>query len=160
MKTVVIFLALIASAAMPAWAQIPVTVHPNQQALLQSDDSRLAANKKLVFDFWREVFQTRNVELAPKYMAENYIQHNPNVATGRQAFVDFFGRLERQPLKPAIDNLVTMIAERDFVVMSFKRDLPDPRNPGQTYTTTWFDMFRIENGKIAEHWDYGTKSAQ
>jgi hypothetical protein len=33
----------------------------------------------------------------------------------------------------------------------------DPRNPGEPYTTTWFDMFRIEDGMIAEHWDYGRR---
>ncbi len=157
MKALFVLLAFVLSAA-PASAQLPVELHPNQQALLQSSDPQLAANKKLVFDFWREVFQARNMDLAPKYMAENYMQHNPTVATGRQPFMDFFGRLERQPVKPTIDNLVTITAERDLVVLAFRRELPDPKNPGQRYTTTWFDMLRIENGKIAEHWDYGTKS--
>ena len=63
-------------------------------------------------------------------MAENYIQHNPTVPTGRQAFVDFFGRFERQPVKPTIDNLVTIMAERDLVVLAFRRELTDPKNPG------------------------------
>jgi len=34
---------------------------------------------------------------------------------------------------------------------------PDPKGPAKKYTTTWFDMFRIENGKIAEHWDPALK---
>jgi len=157
MRILVIVLTLSAVAA-PVSAQLPVTLHADQQALLKSSDPQLAANKKLVFDFWREVFQARNMDLAPKYMAENYMQHNPTVATGRQPFMDFFGRLERQPVKPTIDNLVTIMAEHDLVVLAFRRELPDPKNPGQRYTTTWFDMLRIENGKIAEHWDYGTKS--
>ncbi len=159
MRTLAIVLTLSAVAA-PVSAQLPVTLHADQQALLKSSDPQLAANKKLVFDFWREVFQARNMDLAPKYMAENYMQHNPTVATGRQPFMDFFGRLERQPVKPTIDNLVTITAERDLVVLAFRRELPDPKNPGQRYTTTWFDMLRIENGKIAEHWDYGTRNAQ
>ena len=157
MRTLAIVLTLSAVAA-PVSAQLPVTLHADQQALLKSSDPQLAANKKLVFDFWREVFQARNMDLAPKYMAENYMQHNPTVATGRQPFMDFFGRLERQPVKPTIDNLVTIMAEHDLVVLAFRRELPDPKNPGQRYTTTWFDMLRIENGKITEHWDYGTKS--
>ncbi|HKJ42254.1 MAG TPA: nuclear transport factor 2 family protein [Sunxiuqinia sp.] len=140
-------------------AQLPVKVCTNQQALLKSDDPQLAANKKLVFDFWREVFQAHNMDLAPKYMAEDYIQHNPNVATGRQPFMDFFGQFKREPVKPTIDNLVNMIAEGNIVILAFKRELPDPQDPGKTYTTTWFDMLRIENGKLAEHWDYGTKPA-
>ena len=154
----IIVLFVLGAGATSASAQLPVTLHADQQALLKSSDPQLAANKKLVFDFWREVFQARNMDLAPKYMAENYMQHNPTVATGRQPFMDFFGRLERQPVKPTIDNLVTIMAERDLVVLAFRRELPDPKNPGQRYTTTWFDMLRIENGKIAEHWDYGTKS--
>lgn len=139
------------------WAQVPVEVHPDQQALLESDDPQLRANKRLVFDFWREVFQARNMELAPQYMAEDYIQHNPTVPTGRQAFMDFFGRFERQPVKPTIDELVTIVADRDLVVLAFRREYPDPGDPGESYTTTWFDMFRIEDGKIAEHWDYGRR---
>ena len=157
MKKLVWLLAL-GILAPPLIAQVPVTLHPDQQTLLHSDDPQLAANKKLVFDFWREVFQTRNMERAPQYMAEDYIQHNPYVPTGRQAFMDFFSRFERQPVRPEIDNLVTMIAEGDMVVLAFRRELADPQSPGQTYTSTWFDMFRIEEGKIAEHWDYGTKS--
>ena len=144
----------------PVYAQLPVTTNTNQQALLASDNPTLAANKKLVFDFWREVFQTHDMTSAPKYMAEDYMQHNPNVPTGRQPFMDFFGRLPRQPVKAEIDNLVAMVAEGDMVVLAFKRELPDPQNPGKTYTTTWFDMFRIKDGKIAEHWDYGTKAAK
>ena len=147
-----------AAFATPVSAQVPVTVSPDQQALIQSDDPQLAENKKLVFDFWREVFQARNMELAPRYLAEDYIQHNPNVPTGRQPFMDFFGRFETQPVKPEIDDLVTLIAEGDLVILAFRRELPNPQSPGQTYTTTWFDMFRIEDGKIVEHWDYGTKS--
>ena len=72
--------------------------------------------------------------------------------------MDFFGQFETQPVKPEIDDLVTLIAEGDLVILAFRRELPDPRSPGKTYTTTWFDMFRIEDGKIVEHWDYGTKS--
>jgi len=141
-------------------AQLPVEVAPDQQILIQSDNVKLEANKKLVYDFWRKVLMTRDMTLATQYMAEEYIQHNPNVPTGRQSFIDYFGKFERQPVKPKIDNLVSMVAEGDKVVLALKRELPDPKNPGETYTTTWFDMFRIEDGKIIEHWDYGTKSTK
>ena len=159
MKAVVLLLA-VATLSAPAHAQLPVTTNTNQQALLQNDNPQLAANKKLVFDFWREVFQTHDMSKASQYMAEDYVQHNPNVPTGRQPFMDYFGRLPRQAVKPDIKNLVTMVAERDMVVLAFRRELPDPQNAGKTYTTTWFDMFRIKDGKLAEHWDYGTKAAK
>lgn len=159
MKTLACLLMLI-TLTPPLLAQEPVTLHPDQQALIQSDDPQLAANKKLVFDFWREVFQTRTVDLAPEYLAEDYIQHNPNVPSGRQPFMDFVGRFETQSVRPEIDNLVTLIAEGNLVILAFLREMPDPQDPGHTYTTTWFDMLRVTDGKIVEHWDYGTKSTE
>jgi predicted SnoaL-like aldol condensation-catalyzing enzyme len=156
---VLAYLFALALVSASARAQLPVTTHPNQQALIQSDNPQLAANKKLVFDFWREVFQARDMSLAPRYMAEDYLQHNPMVPTGRKAFTDFFGRFPRQAVRPEIDDLVTIVAEGDLVVLAFRRELPDPKAAGKTYTTTWFDMLRIKDGKIAEHWDYGTKPA-
>ncbi len=143
--------------AAPAGAQVPVEPHANPLTLLESPDPGLAANKKLVFDFWRTVLQARHVERAAEFLAEDYIQHNPNVATGRAAFVEFFGQFPREPVKPLIDDLVSIVAERDLVMLAFRRELLDLENEGQTYTTTWFDLFRVAGGKIVEHWDYGTK---
>ena len=44
-----------------------------------------------------------------------------------------------------------------MVTLSLVREYDDPAHPGQKYTSTWFDMFRIQDGKIAEHWDNATK---
>jgi predicted SnoaL-like aldol condensation-catalyzing enzyme len=92
-------------------------------------------------------------------MAESYIQHNPTVATGRAAFVTFFSRIAK-PVSIARTvkaPLVSIVAESDLVVLSFVRELADPKDAAKKYTTTWFDMYRIEHGKIAEHWDGAQK---
>ena len=148
-----------AVAVSTAHAQLPVQARLDHAAMLASPDSRLAANKRLVYDFWREVFEGGHMELAEKYMAESYIQHNPTVATGRAAFVAFFSRIAKPvPIAPAVKApLVSIVAEGDMVVLSFVRELADPKDPAKKYTTTWFDMFRIENGKVAEHWDGAQK---
>lgn len=140
-------------------AQEPVTANSDHATMLASKDAKLAANKKLVYDFWREVFEAGHMDLAPKYMTETYIQHNPNVATGRQAFIDFFSKIKKpQAIADKVKApLVAIVAEGDLVILTFVSEKPDPKNPGKNYTTTWFDMFRIENGKIAEHWDPMTK---
>ncbi len=142
-----------------ARAQLPVVPAANQEALLASADPGLAANKKLVFDFWREVFEAGHMDLAEKYMAESYLQHNPNVPTGRAAFVAFFTQhVKPKAIQPRIAApLVTIVAEGDKVILSFVRETSDPKDAAKKSTTTWFDMFRIENGKIAEHWDCAPK---
>ncbi|HEY3635275.1 MAG TPA: nuclear transport factor 2 family protein [Caldimonas sp.] len=145
--------------AVPSLAPGQVTAAPDQEKLLASADPRLAANKRFVYDFWREVFEGGHMELADKYMADSYIQHNPNVPTGRAAFVDFFAKFRKPaPIEARIKApVVAIVAEGDYVVLSFVREQPDPKDPTKKYTTTWFDMFRLEGGKIAEHWDPAQK---
>ncbi|HET8697985.1 MAG TPA: nuclear transport factor 2 family protein [Gammaproteobacteria bacterium] len=140
-----------------ASAQLPVVPAPDQQALLASADPRLAANKKLVYDFWREIVQAHDLDRAAAYLADDFMQHDPNVPTGRAAFVRSLGPGPKQPLKPTVDDLVSIVAEGDLVVLGFRRVLPDLAEEGQTYTTTWFEMLRVANGKIVERWTHGTK---
>ena len=138
-----------------ARGQVPVQVNPDQAKLLASADPRLAANKRLVYDFWREVFEGGHMELADKYMTESYIQHNPTVPTGRAAFIDFFSKFAKPKAIEATVKapLVAIVAEGDVVVLSFVREVAEPADPARKYTTTWFDMFRVQDGRIAEHWD-------
>ncbi|CUB05959.1 nuclear transport factor 2 family protein [Marinomonas fungiae] len=154
-RTAALLLTLGALTLPMAYAQIPVTPAPNQQVLLESDNPQLKDNKKLVYDFWREVFEGGHLDKADQYLSEDYIQHNPNVPTGRDGFVNFFAQYSQpKPIRDEISGpLVSIVAERDMVILSFVREHQDPNEAGKTYTTTWFDMFRIENGKIAEHWD-------
>jgi predicted SnoaL-like aldol condensation-catalyzing enzyme len=142
-----------------AQAQVTVVADANHKRMLASPDARLAANKRLVYDFWREVFEAGHMEFAGKYMAEGYIQHNPNVPTGRAAFIEFFSKnVPPHAIETTIKTpLVAILADGDLVVLVFVRELPDPKDSAKKYTTTWFDMFRIEDGKIAEHWDAAIK---
>ncbi|HUL65251.1 MAG TPA: nuclear transport factor 2 family protein [Burkholderiaceae bacterium] len=140
-------------------AQIAVTANPRHEQLLASPDPKLAANKRLVYDFWREVFEGGHMELAGKYMAEGYIQHNPNVATGRAAFIEAFSaRVKPREIADRVRApLVAILADGDLVVLAFAREGVDAKDPAKKFSTTWFDMFRIEGGRIAEHWDPAQK---
>ncbi|WP_374437619.1 hypothetical protein [Inhella sp.] len=120
--------ALAALLSTPAWAELPVVANPDHEAVLASTDPQLAANKRLVYDFWREVFEARQLERAAQYLHPDYKQHNPMVA---------------------------IVAEGDLVVLSFVATRQDAE--GKPYTTTWFDQFRVQNGKITEHWDPALK---
>ncbi|WP_241657382.1 nuclear transport factor 2 family protein [Aurantiacibacter suaedae] len=133
-------------------------VAEDHEALLASDDPQLAANKRLVYDMYRIVLQGGYADRAGDFIREDYVQHNPNAAQGLAGIEDYIRstRPER-PLEDKIElPLINLVAEGDYVITSFVRREVDAE--GQTYYTTWFDMFRIEDGKIAEHWDPMTRN--
>jgi predicted SnoaL-like aldol condensation-catalyzing enzyme len=150
--------AIIALLAAPAFGAMPVVAAKDQAALLTSKDRKLAANKKAAYDFYRIVLRGLRLDQADKYMTEGYIQHNPNADTGMKGFKEYFTKLGGpKPIPDMVDGLVAMQAEGEYVTMSFVREYDDPKEKGKKYTSTWFDMFRFENGKIAEHWDPALK---
>ncbi|MEJ0036011.1 MAG: nuclear transport factor 2 family protein [Gammaproteobacteria bacterium] len=138
-----------------ALAQVPTKAAPDQAALLKSDNPKEAANKKLVFDMWRAVIQGGHTETVERFFTKDYIQHNPNVATGRDAMVKYMK--ESRPVKPIEPTItfpvISIMAEGDLVLVATVSKEDDPTKPGEKYLGTHFDLFRIENGKIAEHWD-------
>lgn len=137
---------------------VPPVVSQDHAALLESPDPRLAANKQLVYDMYRILLQAGHHGRAHEFIAEDYIQHNPNAAQGLAGIVDYVR--ETRPVREIKDTLdlplITLVAEGDYVMTSFVR--PEKDTAGETYYSTWFDLFRIENGKIAEHWDPMLKS--
>ena len=145
--------------AAPLVAQVPVTGHPDPESLFTSQDPKLHANKQVVLHIMRDLLMANHWADAPKYLTEQYIQHNPNIASGLESVMKFFGTRPQQPIPARTSwttKVVSVTAEGDLVVVGIARELPDPRNAGKTYTTTWFDMWRIKDGKADEHWDYGT----
>jgi predicted SnoaL-like aldol condensation-catalyzing enzyme len=142
--------------ASTAQAQVPPVAAADQQAMLKSADPKLARNKQFVFDFWRIVYEGGHLDQAPKYMAEGYIQHNPNVTSGRAAFVELFKKQRKpQGVLPYMKMpVISIVAERDTVMITHARKVRDRANPDHIYFITWFDAFRIDDhGLIAEHWD-------
>ncbi|HVY65605.1 MAG TPA: ester cyclase [Gammaproteobacteria bacterium] len=145
-------------AATVGYAAEPVVETRDQAALLTSSDPQLAANKKLVYDMWRTFINAYHVDEAGKFLAPEYHQHNPNAGTGLAGVIDYFKslNLKATPVPDRITNkVVSIVAERDLVVVSLVSELKD--KDGKPYTTTWFDMYRIANGKIVEHWDSALK---
>lgn len=122
-------------------------------ALLASPDPRLAANKRLVYDMYRIVLQAGLADRAGEFIAEEYIQHNPVAGQGL-AGVQQYVR-DTRPERAIEDRLelplIHIMAEGDYVTTAFLRTEQDAE--GHTYYSTWFDLYRIEDGLIAEHWD-------
>ena len=137
---------------------VPPVVSQDHAALLASDDPRLAANKQLVYDMYRIVLQGGHWNRAHEFIAEHYIQHNPNAAQGLAGLRDSV-RASRpvREIKDTLDlPLIHLMAEGDYVTTAFVR--PEKDAEGKTYYSSWFDLYRIEDGRIAEHWDPMLKS--
>lgn len=154
--------ALALAPASQAAGLAPTTVAASpeaQAALLASPDPVLAADKRVVYDMYREVLQAGRVDRIPLYFGDVYFQHNPNVPFGTEALANFVkGSRPVREVQPIITlPLVAMVAEGDFVMVNFVR--PEMDADGKPYTTTWFDLYRLKDGKIIEHWDPALKSA-
>jgi predicted SnoaL-like aldol condensation-catalyzing enzyme len=143
------------------YAQAPPVGVKDQAALLRSQDPKLAANKKLVYDMYRTIVQGGHYEMAEKYFTKEYIQHNPNVASGRDQLVAFIKQSRPvRPIQPTMSfPLISLLAEGDMVMVATVTSEADAEKPGEKYATTHFDLYRIENGLIAEHWDHVPKSS-
>jgi len=148
--------------AAPAMAQAPVSGVADPESLFTSPDPKLHANKQVVLHIVRDLLEANHWELADKYLTKEYIQHNPNVASGLDPVLKFFGSRAPTPIPERRSwktKVVSVTAERDLVVVAFPRENRDPRDPNKTYTTTWFDLWRIKDGKADEHWDPATIAA-
>ncbi len=130
----------------------PASAQADPVSLLADPDPALAANKRLAFDMWRSIVNAGHVELADEMLEAGYIQHSPVLPTGRGAFKQIFSAVPRTDIPDVVSPpLQSIIAEGNLVVMALREEWPDPSKEGR-YATTHFNLFRVENGRLAEHW--------
>ena len=107
----------------------------------------LAANKKAVVEFYQKAINDKDFDAAAKYLGSRYIQHNPVAADGPEGLKGFIGFLKSK-FPNSKSEIKRVIAEGDYVVLHVHA----VREPG-TRGRAIIDIFRLENGKIVEHWD-------
>ena len=117
-----------------------------------ADDVLTARSKSIVREFYTAVLINRDVDAAPQFLRPDYIQHNPNVPTGLNGFMDTFRARFAQPLPAGYKpELLNIDAENDLVVIYVRQTWTS--QDGEHHQALGFDMFRVQDGKIAEHWD-------
>jgi predicted SnoaL-like aldol condensation-catalyzing enzyme len=107
----------------------------------------LAANKKNVVEFYEKAINQKDFDAASKHLGARYIQHNPVAADGPEGLKGFIGFL-RSKFPDSKSEIKRVFAEGDYVILHVHA----VREPG-TRGRAIIDIFRLENGKIVEHWD-------
>jgi predicted SnoaL-like aldol condensation-catalyzing enzyme len=137
----------------------PVVGSDDPAKLFTDKDPVLNRNKQAAMHIVIDLLEASHWSEADKWLTERYIQHNPAFGSGREPVMKAFGARPGKPIpadpKDWTTKVVAVVAEGDLVAVVTRVELPNPRIPGQTYTTTHYDMWRFLDGKADEHWDEG-----
>ena len=110
-------------------------------------DAKEEANKKVVKEFYEAALNKKDFEAASKYLGAKYVQHNPRAADGAEGLKSYLAFLkERSPKSKS--EIKRVLADGDLVILHVHA----VREPG-TLGQAIIDIFKVENGKIVEHWD-------
>lgn len=123
-----------------------------------------AANKQLVIDFYRHVFDALDPGAVKNFVHEDYLQHCRHMPAGRTGLEQFVARIAGGrpplPLRESMANPPSFIvAEDDIVAIGGALPQPDPERPGEFYDYFIVDTYRVRDGKLAEHWSSINKIA-
>ena len=112
-----------------------------------SDLERTQENKELVRQFVDAILVNGKLDqLANYYDGDNYIQHNPQIADGVTGLMQALNFMAEHGVTMRYDKIHKMLGEGNFVLVVSEGMYSEQ-------PTSFYDLFRVENGKIAEHWD-------
>jgi predicted SnoaL-like aldol condensation-catalyzing enzyme len=115
--------------------------------VLAADTLQMEENKKTVRALYEAVLNKKDFDEASKYLGSKYIQHNPNAADGPDGLKGFIGFL-KDKFPNNRSEIKRIFADGDYVIVHVHA----VREPG-TRGNAIIDIFRLENGKVVEHWD-------
>lgn len=136
------------------WDNLQEIAAPNPSGHTQFDGPTEAtdldkneANKALVRDFVQNILvEGRMDKLASYYDGDNYIQHNTLIGDGLSGLGKALGEWAKQGITMKYDTIHLVLGEGNFVLVASEGSLGGKH-------TVFYDLFRVQNGKIAEHWD-------
>ena len=108
---------------------------------------KVEANKKTVLAFYEAGINNKDFDAASKFIGKRYVQHNPNIADGPEGLKAFLGVL-KEKFPNLRGDIKQIFADGDFVIVH----VHGVRVPGERGSAI-VDIFKLEDGKIVEHWD-------
>lgn len=136
-----VFTALAFATAGKLAAEVPARVTVGAEAIQEAD------NRKAVLEFYDAFFNRHDLSAAERYLVPEYIQHNPHLANGRAALVDFFAKFFQT--YPEASAKILRVASDGDLVWLHGHSRTSPNEKGMATV----DIFRVSHGKIVEHWD-------
>ena len=112
-----------------------------------ADAKQMEENKKTVAALYDAVLNQKDFDKASQYLGPHYIQHNPGAPDGIEGLKGFIA-LRKEKFPSAKSEIKRAFAEGDYVILHVHA----VREPG-TRGNAIVDIFKLENGKIVEHWD-------
>ena len=136
------------------WDNLAALAEPNPSGHTQTDGmmevsdlDKTEENRELVKNFLYDVMQGNNLDKTPDYFdGDNYIQHNSGIADGVSGLNAALGALAEQGVSMVYDEVHMVLAQGNFVLAVSEGTFGGA-------PTSYYDLWRVENGKIAEHWD-------
>lgn len=114
---------------------------------MRPSQEQLDANKRVVLDFYEKALNQSDLVAASEHFGPRYTQHTPHIEDGIAGFIAFVGRLKEQ-FPEVRGEIKRVIAEGDLVVLHVHAK----RTPDELGIAI-VDIFRLDHGKIVEHWD-------
>jgi predicted SnoaL-like aldol condensation-catalyzing enzyme len=114
---------------------------------LAADAATQEANKKTVLEFYEASLNRKDFEAAAKFFGPRYVQHNPTAPDGIEGFKAFIGFL-KEKFPDSRSEIKRAFADGDYVILHV-HSVREKDTRGRAIV----DIFRLENGKIVEHWD-------
>ncbi len=112
-----------------------------------ADAAQMEQNKKVVVEFYDLAINKKDFEAASKFIGPRYTQHNPNAADGPEGLKAFLAYL-REKLPDYHSEIKHVFADGDYVIVHV-HNVPTPGARGNAI----IDIFKLEDGKVVEHWD-------
>ena len=136
------------------WDNLAAKAEPNPSGHTQIDGTmevtdldKTEENRKLVEDFLYDVMQGNNLDKTPDYFdGDTYIQHNTGIADGLSGLGAALEALGKQGIQMIYDQTYQVLADGNYGLAVSEGTFGDK-------PTAYYDLWRVENGKIAEHWD-------